>query len=176
MQMDENTLTNPMRDILIEKVTISLGLGGSGERMENIKNYCENLFGRKFMKTLARKRNPTFKLKKRDEIGIKCTFRGAMATEVLKKSLHAARNKIKASSFDKIGNFSFGVKEYIEYPGAKYDSEIGLFGFDVCVTFKRRGFRITDKKIRNSKVGKKHITTQKECMEFMKKNFGTDIQ
>ncbi|MEM3373227.1 MAG: 50S ribosomal protein L5, partial [Candidatus Anstonellales archaeon] len=117
---------NVMRNIEIEKVTVNLGLGSSGEKMDNIKEYCENLFGRKFVKTLARTRNPTFKIRKGEPIGLKCTFRKAQAEKVLRDALAAVRNKIKKAAFDKLGNISFGVKEYIDYPNAKYDSAIGL--------------------------------------------------
>ncbi|MCX8166611.1 MAG: 50S ribosomal protein L5 [Candidatus Micrarchaeota archaeon] len=166
---------NKMRDIEIEKVTINLGLGSSGEKMDNIKEYCENLFGRKFVKTLARTRNPTFKIKKGEPIGLKCTFRKKEAEKVLRDSLSAVRNKLKKKNFDRFGNLSFGVKEYIDYPNAKYDSTIGLFGFDVCVTFKRKGYRVVKRKIGFSKIGKSHRITKDECMEFMKTKYKVEI-
>ncbi len=170
--MNEN---NKMRSIEIEKVTINIGLGSGGERLERIKQYVEALFKTKFVKTLARTRNPTFKIKKGDVIGLKATFRGKKAIEVLKNCLMANKNKLKGESFNSLGHFSFGVKEYIEYPNAKYDPSIGLFGFDVCVTFKRKGYRIAKRRIKNARIGKKHLTNREDAIEFMKKNFNITI-
>ena len=42
--------------------------------------------------------------------------------------------KILLRSFQDNGNFSFGIKSYIDIPGEKYDPEIGLMGFDVTTT------------------------------------------
>ena len=167
----EEKSKNPMREVKIEKVTVNIGVGGAGDRLELIKGYIENLLSATFVKTKARTRNPTFKIRKGDVIGLKATFRGPGAVDVVNRSLASIRGKIKESYFDRQGNFSFGVKEYIEFPGAKYDPAIGLFGFDVCVTFKRAGYGVVDRKIKTSKVPKSHMTTKPECLDFVKKNF-----
>ena len=44
-------------------------------------------------------------------------------------------------------NFSFGIKEYIEIPGAEYQRDIGIIGLDVKVVFKRSGRRVGLRKI-----------------------------
>lgn len=167
---------NSMREIKIEKVTINVGVGSPGERLENIKNYLEKLIGTKFIETKAKKRNPTFKLRPGLPIGLKTTLRGKKALEFLNKALDARKRKLSSKMFDNFGNFSFGVKEYIDFPGAKYDPKIGIFGFDVCVTLSRKGKRVELRRRKKSKVGKKHLISKNEGIEFAKNKLGVKIE
>ncbi len=77
--------------------------------------------GRKPVETHARRRDPVFKLRKGLPIGTKVTLRGDEAKAFLEKAFTAKRRVLKQSNFDKQGNFAFGVHEYIDFPGAKYD-------------------------------------------------------
>ena len=70
------------------------------------------------------------------------TLRKQKAIDFLKKVLPVVDNKISRSSFDKQGNFAFGLKEHIEIAGVKYDPDVGIFGMDVCVTMIRPGYRV----------------------------------
>ena len=164
-----------MREILIDKVTVNIGVGGMGEALDNAVELLKKLTGKKPILTKAKKRNPTWGLRKGLPIGAKVTLRGKDAIEFLKKALKAVKNKIKERSFDRLGNFSFGVKSYIDFPGAKYDPNIGMYGFDVCVTLKRRGFRVKQRKIAKARVGKKHLINKEEAKAFLEKNFGVEV-
>jgi large subunit ribosomal protein L5 len=73
-----------------------------------------------------------------------------------------------------LGNFSFGIKEYIDLPGMKFDPDIGIFGMDVCVTLERRGYRVKRKRLK-SKVGKKHLISKQEAIEWVKREFEVEI-
>lgn len=159
---------NPMREILIEKVTVNMGVGQPGEGLENAKELMERLAGKQVVLTRAKRRNPTFKLREGMEIGVKTTLRGKAAREFLLKALQARKNIISARNFDRHGNFAFGVPEYIDFPGAKYDPKIGMLGFDVCVTLMRRGYRVAGRRIGNAKVGRAHTITKEEGIEFAK--------
>ena len=77
---------------------------------------------------------------------------------------------------DKQGNFAFGVHEYIDFPGAKYDPGIAMFGFDVCVSLSRKGRRIALRKLRPSSVGKSHRVTKEEAMEFAKSALNVKLE
>ncbi|MEK6982553.1 MAG: 50S ribosomal protein L5 [Candidatus Micrarchaeota archaeon] len=158
-----------MREILIEKVTVNIGVGSPGERLDYAKELIEKLSGATAVMTLAKKRNPVWKLRKGLPIGVKLTLRKKIAVAFLEKSLIAKRRVIKPSCFDNEGNFSFGVPEYIDFPGAKYDPKIGMFGFDVCVTLTRRGERVSQRRVKKTKIGKKHKITKDEAIEFVKK-------
>ena len=164
-----------MKDIVIEKVTLNIGVGEGGQQLENAKTLLERIGGNTAVKTLSKTRNPVFHIKKGDPIGVKVTLRGGNALEVLKKSFKAHDNRIAKKSFDPFGNFAFGIKEYIEYPGIKYDPKIGIIGFDVCVTLKRRGKRVSKRRRKKTKIGHKHKITKDEAIEFVKKRFEIEV-
>jgi large subunit ribosomal protein L5 len=164
-----------MREIGIEKVTANIGVGEGGEKLERCLALLTTLAGRQAVKTVARVRNPTFKIKKGDPIGVKVTLRGKEAEEFLMKALDAVDKKVSLSSFDEHGNFSFGVKEYIDFPGAKYDPKLGIVGFDVCVTLKRKGWRVGERRRGRSRVGRKHKITKEEGVAFAKEKLGVEV-
>lgn len=155
-----------MKAVKIEKVTVNIGVGSAGERLDFARELLTKLTGRKPIETLAKKRNPVFHLRVGLPIGIKVTLRGKAAHEFVDKALTARRRTISDRSFDKQGNFSFGVPEYIDFPGAKYDPKIGMFGFDVCVTLTRPGRRVMLRKQKQSKIGKSHIVSRQEAMDY----------
>ncbi len=168
---------NSMKEIFIEKVTVNMGVGSPGERLENAKNLISKLSGNhKPIETLARKRDPVFKLRKGLPIGVKVTIRGKDSKGFVEKAFIGRRKAISPSNFDKEGNLSFGVPEYIDFPGAKYDPSIGMFGFDVCITLARKGKRVSLRHLRSSKIGKNHRITKEEGMEFIAKNFNVKIE
>jgi large subunit ribosomal protein L5 len=167
---------NVMRNIRISKVTVNIGVGSPGERLDNAQKLMEEITNSKCLITKAKKRNPIFKLRKGLEIGVKATLRKKKASEFLKKAFIAVKNIINERNFDTKGNFAFGVREYIDFPGIKYNPEIGMFGFDVCVTLERPGYSISQRKIATSKIGKNHRITKDEAMAFAKDAFGISIQ
>ena len=80
------------------------------------------------------------------------------------------------NNFDLHGNVSFGIPEYIDIPGVKYDVDIGIIGLEVCITLERPGFRVKRRKQKNAKVGVKHTITQKEAIDFMQKKFKIKVE
>lgn len=162
-----------MRDIRIEKVTINIGCGEGGEKLERAKKLLEIIVKKKIVITKAHKRT-TFGTTKGRPIGVKVTLRGKDASEFLKKALDSVDFKLPETIFDAQGNFSFGVKEYIDLPGVRYDPEIGIYGMDVSVTLERRGFRVKRKRIDHS-IGKKHLITPNEAREWVVKGFGVKV-
>ncbi|MEM3030709.1 MAG: 50S ribosomal protein L5 [Candidatus Micrarchaeia archaeon] len=159
-------MSEAMRQIILEKVTLNIGVGASGQPLENAKALLARLTGRQPVPTRARVRNPVFKIKKGEPIGAKVTLRGRPALDFLNKALDAVDYRVPEKSFDERGNFSFGVKEYIDFPGAKYDPKLGMLGFDVCVTLARRGYRVARKRRARSSVGKKHLLSKEEGLAF----------
>ncbi|HID73089.1 TPA: 50S ribosomal protein L5, partial [Candidatus Micrarchaeota archaeon] len=157
--------------------TVNIGVGSPGERLDYAKQLISRLAGdRTPITTTARRREPVFKLRKGLPIGVKVTLRGKPASEFLEKAFAAKRKVINKRNFDREGNFSFGVAEYIDFPGVKYDPEIGMFGFDVCVTMKRRGKRVTQRKLRNAKLGNKHKISKDEAIAFVQDKFGVTVE
>jgi len=165
---------NPMKKIRIEKVTVNIGAGEGGEKLERAVTLIERATVSKSVKTKTFKRIPSFNVRPNSVIGAKTTLRGESAAEFLKRAFDAVENKVKAHCFDATGNFSFGVKEYIDLPGIKYDPKIGIFGMDVCVTLVRPGYRVKQRRIRTASVGKAHRITKDEAMAFVK-GMGVEI-
>lgn len=161
-------MENKMRQTIVDKVTLNIGVGKAGQELENARTLLERLSGAKAVPTHAKVRNPVFRIKKGDIIGTKATLRGPSAIEFVKKALKVKAFTLPSKSFDKEGNFSFGVPEYIEFPGAKYDPQIGMLGFDVCVTLRRRGFRVCRRRRGKSHIGQSHRLTKEDGIEFAK--------
>ncbi len=161
--------------INIEKVTVNIGVGTAGEKLEKAKKLIEKITGQKPVQTVTNKRIPTWGVRKGLAIGTKVTLRGKKAEEFLNKCLDAVERKIKAKSFDENGNFAFGIREYIEIPGIKYDPEIGMFGFDVCVTLKKKGYRVKNRKIKKSKYPKRHAIKKEDAIKFIKEKFNVEV-
>jgi large subunit ribosomal protein L5 len=160
---------NPMEEVRLEKITLNIGAGEPGAKLDNAKKLLEKITTKKAMITRTHKRT-TFGGPKKRPIGVKITLRGNDAKELLKMLLQGVENKITIPQFDSNGNFSFGIKEYIHIPGMKYDPDIGIIGMDVAVTLKRPGYRVKKRKLKRQKLGKKHILTKDDAMKWAKDN------
>ncbi|MFH1445404.1 MAG: 50S ribosomal protein L5 [Nanoarchaeota archaeon] len=165
---------NPMKQIKIEKITINRGVGEAGPGIEKAQKMLQMITGnKKVVVTKTHKRN-TFGVAKGRPIGVKTTVRGKDAKVLLEKLLGESEKMIKPSSFDNQGNFSFGIHEYINIPGVRYDPDIGILGMDVCVTLERPGFRVKKRRLKN-KIGRSHRITKEESIEFAKKELGVKL-
>jgi len=163
---------NRMRDIRIAKIVLNMGCA-TKTPVDKAKTIMESISGEKIVITKTRKRS-TFNVPKDKPIGCMVTIRKDRE-EFLKRLLVAKENKLKLSSFDKTGNVSFGIPEYIEIPGMEYDPKIGVLGLDVCVALERPGYRVGRKRM-GSWIGKKHKISANDAVMFMKKNFGVEIE
>ena len=75
----------------------------------------------------------------------------------------------------KIGNFSFGVPEHIDFPGQKYDPTVGIYGMDICVTFEKPGYRVKSRKVKRSHIPTKHLVNKDEAIEYIQAKFDTEV-
>ena len=160
---------NPMREIKIEKVVLSIG--GLAEELEKGVKLLEFLTNRKPMKTRAKKRIPSLGVRPRLEIGAVVTLRKNYEN-LLKRLLASVDNTLKKKQISE-NNFSFGIEEYIEIPGIEYQREIGTRGLDVTIIFKRNGRRVKLKKIKRGKIPKRQMISKEEIIKFMEENFQT---
>jgi large subunit ribosomal protein L5 len=165
---------NSMRELKIEKITLNIGCGDDKQKIEKSVKLLEMLTEKKAVITKSKKRS-TFGVPKGKPLGTMVTLRKKDAEEFLKKALVAKENKISLNQFDKDGNFSFGVREYIDLPGVRYSHEIGMMGFDVAVTLERRGFRIKRRRIKKTQIPRKQKISKEEAAEWLKNKFGIEI-
>lgn len=166
---------NPMRNIEIEKVTLNIGTGGPGDKLEKAYKLLKKIANATPVKTKTKKRIPTWGIRPNLEIGCKVTLRREKAEEVLKRVLATVKQKISRSKFDKFGNLSFGIEEYISIPGVEYDATIGIIGLECAVTLRRKGFRIASRRIQQRPIPPRHRISSEECMGFMREKFNVTI-
>jgi large subunit ribosomal protein L5 len=174
-EVHKKWLTNPMLKPRLEKVTVNMAVGKSGEPLEKAVKVLEQLTRQKPCSSKAKKSVRDFGIRKGESIACLVTLRKAKTREFLKKAFEAVDNKISRGKFDRVGNFSFGIKEHIDIPGTKYVPELGIHGMDVCVTLARPGQRVKRRHRAKSKVGAKQILTPEEAMMFVKDEFGVGI-
>ena len=159
----------------IEKVVVNLSVGKSGEPLEKASKVLQELTNQKPVKKKAKKTIRDFGLRKGESIACVVTLRKQMAIDFLKKVLPVVDNKFSRSSFDRQGNFAFGIKEHIEIAGVKYDPDVGIFGMDVCVSVTRPGYRVKIRRKKKTPIGSKHLLTPEESIAFIKQTLGVEI-
>ena len=164
-----------MRSPRIEKVTVNIGAGEGGAKLEKAVSLLKKLTDKKPVKTKTMKRIPTFGVRPRMFVGTLVTLRGEDAVNFLKRALAAKGNKIRLKSIDQFGNFSFGIKEYIDIPKVRYDPEIGVFGMDVCVTMGKPGYRVKRRRIKTAKIGKNQLVTKEDAIAYLKEKFEVEV-
>jgi len=166
---------NAMRNIRIEKITLNVGAGKNQDVLKKGQKLIKSITGIEPVVTKTKKRIPAWGLRPGLPVGCKVTLRKENAKETLRRLLSAKSNKLSLKQFDEEGNFSFGVHEYIDIPGAKYDPEIGMMGLEVTITLERPGFRVKKRRIGKAKVSKKHKITKEEAIQFVKNEFNVEV-
>jgi len=174
-EVHKKWLENPMLKPRLEKVTVNMAVGKSGEPLEKAVKVLEQLTGQKPCRRKAKKTVRDFGIRKGESIACLVTLRRERAREFLKKAFEAIDNKISWERFDSLGNFSFGIKEHIDILGTKYVPELGIHGMDVCVTLSRPGQHVKQRHRAKSKVGAKQLLTPEEAIIFVKDEFGVEI-
>lgn len=164
-----------MREIRIEKVVVNIGVGEAGEKLVKAQKVLELVTEQKSTQTLAHQGVRDWGVRRNMPIGTKVTLRGKHAVEFLKRALAIRNNRLPAYSFDPRGNFSFGVPDYTDFEGMKYDPEIGVFGMDISVCLERPGFRVARRRVRAHPIPQRHGITRGDGISFMKDRFGVEV-
>lgn len=164
-------VNNPMKDISLEKIVVHICTGETGPKLDKAKTVLEMLTNRKPVETMAKIKLPKWGLRPGLPIGIKVTLRGQDAETFLKKAFDAKSYTLNKRSIDESGNFAFGIPEYIDIKGMKYDPKIGIFGFDVIVSLKRKGFRVKYRHLKRKTMNKDLRITKAETENFLTKNY-----
>nr|AJS13262.1 50S ribosomal protein L5P, large subunit ribosomal protein L5 [uncultured archaeon] len=165
--MIEKKLQNKMRTIRIEKIVLNIGAGTEADNVEKAVQLLGRISGKKSVKTLTTKRIANWKLRPGLPVGAMVTLRGKPAEELLKRLLQAIEFEMAKESFTENG-FSFGIKEYIDIPGVKYDPKTGVIGLEVSVRLMRPGFSVKRRKKRKGKIAKVHKILAEDSLNFAK--------
>jgi large subunit ribosomal protein L5 len=168
---DKNSMLKPR----IEKVTVNMSVGKSGQPLEQAVKILQKLTEQQPSKRRAKKTIRDFGIRKGEAIACIVTLRKEKAEEFLRKAFQAIENKLSKYGFDRQGNFSFGIKEHIDIPGTKYVPELGIHGMDISVALGRPGYRVKRRHRAKSRVGIDHLLTADEAILFIKDEFDVEI-
>ncbi len=164
-----------MKDIYIDKVVVHMGVGESGERLVKAEDLVKKITGQKPVRTIAKRTQPAFGIRKGAPIGCKVTLRRENAEKFIETALDIIERRLAASQFDRTGNVSFGIEEHTDFPGMAYDPAIGIFGMDVNVVFERKGVRIARRSAERRKLPVKQKVNQEEAIAFMRECYQVEV-
>ncbi len=126
----------------IEKVVVNVGLGALAhdkELLEPIRNELAAITGQRPALTTARKAISNFKIREGSAVGYKVTLRKERMYEFLDRLINIVIPRIRdfrglsRKSFDKAGNYTFGVKEQTIFPELELDKIKLAHGMDICI-------------------------------------------
>lgn len=164
-----------MKDIYIDKVVVHMGVGESGERLVKAEDLVKKITGQKPVRTIAKRTQPAFGIRKGAPIGCKVTLRRENAEKFVETALNIIERHLAVSQFDRTGNVSFGIEEHTDFPGMAYDPAIGIFGMDVNVVLERRGVRIARRSVERRKLPAKQRVNQDEAIAFMRERYQVEV-
>jgi large subunit ribosomal protein L5 len=166
---------NPFRALRVVKAVVNVGVGESGEPLTKAEKVLRMVTGQKPIQTRSHSTNRDFGIRKGQAIGAKVTLRGDVAVEFLGRAFDARDKQLDGDSIDRNGNFSFGVADYTDFAGMKYDPAIGIHGMDVAVEVGRAGFRVRDRRVRSRPLPRRLRSTAEETREFLRQKFGVTV-
>ena len=129
----------------IEKIIVNMGLGLDGNDAKILKSCEEDLAkitGQKPITTKFKKSVANFKTRKGTNAGLKVTLRKNKMYEFLDRLVNIALPRIKdfrglsPNSFDKFGNYTFGIKEHIIFPEVSFERADKVRGLDIVIVIK----------------------------------------
>jgi large subunit ribosomal protein L5 len=166
---------NRWRQLRISKIVVNIGVGESGERRAKAERVLTMLAKQKPVATRSHATNRDFGIREGQEIGAKVTLRGDAATDFLRRALEARDNQIDPDSIDVDGNFTFGIRDYTDFTGMKYDPGIGIFGLDVSVEVGRAGWRVRDRRTKPAALPPHVRVSSEETRKFLVDQFGVTL-
>lgn len=167
---------NPMQNLRIEKVVVHMGVGESGEKLVKAENIIKEITGQKPIRSIAKKTQPAFGIRKGAPIGCRVTLRGDGAEQFIQTALGIIEKRLSPFQFDQNGTFSFGIEEHTDFPGQSYDPMIGIYGMDVNVVLSRRGLRVSRRSIQQQKIPAHQKVNRDAAIAFMQNQYGMVIE
>ena len=131
----------------LKKIVINVGLGEAVQDikfLEAAQNELAAITGQKPVVTRAKIAIANFKIRRGSAIGCKVTLRRAMMYEFLDRLISIAIPRIRdfrglsLDSFDKSGNYSFGLSEQLIFPEVDVDKVMKPHGMDITIVTDAR--------------------------------------
>jgi len=135
-------LGNVMEVPRLEKIVINMGVGKALQQSSLLEGAVRDLTaisGQKPIVTKAKKSIAAFKLREGNAIGTKVTLRGDRMWEFYDRLVNIAIPRIRdfrglnPKSFDRNGNYTFGVNEQLMFPEINYDRIDQTRGMDITI-------------------------------------------
>ena len=165
-----------MRDLHVEKVVVNIGVGEAGERLVKAEKVLEMVTGQKPVETISKTVNRDLGIRQGMPLGCKVTLRGEAAEEFIERALPIREMRVPEYSFDPEGNMSFGITDYTDFDGMKYDPEIGIFGMDINVVLRRKGGARNERRaLLKTRIPKEHRVDRDEAIQFMKDKYKVEV-
>ena len=140
--LKELGISNKMEVPKLMKIVLNMGLGEAKDNKNSFQQAVEEMTlitGQKPMIRKAKKAISNFKIRQNDPIGISVTLRRKMMYEFLERFIAIVSPRIRdfrglsSQSFDKFGNFSFGIKEHVIFPEVNFDKVEKIRGLDITI-------------------------------------------
>ena len=129
----------------LKKIQINRGLGAAAQNTNVLKKNIEEferITGQKPVITRAKKAIAGFKVRENMELGLTVTLRGKKMYTFLTKLIFFTFTQIRdfnglsLRSFDKAGNYTFGLKEQLIFPEIEYDEVEQTQGFTINIVLE----------------------------------------
>ena len=134
---------NPMQVPKLTHITINMGIGDAKDnpkKLESAVNEMTLISGQKPVTTRSKKDISNFKIRKGFPVGCKVTLRGERMYDFFERLISIALPRtrdfrgLSFKSFDKKGNYSFGIKEQIIFTEINYDKIDSVRGMDINIS------------------------------------------
>ncbi|MCI4341962.1 MAG: 50S ribosomal protein L5 [Thermoplasmata archaeon] len=159
------------RSLRIIKIVVNSGVGESGDPRSKAEKVLKMVTHQSPIATRSRATNREWGIRQGQEIGAKVTLRGERAREFLERALDARDRQLDPDSIDRHGNLSFGVADYTDFAGLKYDPAIGIHGMDICVEVGRAGWRVRDRRSQSRPIPHSARVPASETRTFLEQSF-----